>query len=73
MNDQVYAVIVIPFASAAILAILPGYRLRSALNVFASFLTLLAGLNDTGPRMSLCTRGRNPQHSVVSGGRPRLT
>jgi hydrogenase-4 component F len=45
MNDQVYAVIVIPFASAAILAILPGYRLTSALNVFASFLTLLAGLN----------------------------
>jgi hydrogenase-4 component F len=45
MNDQVYAVIVIPFASAAILAVLPGYRLTSALNVFASFLTLLAGLN----------------------------
>jgi len=45
MTGQVYAVIAIPFASAAILALLPGYRLTAALNVLASFLTLLAALN----------------------------
>jgi hydrogenase-4 component F len=45
MNAEVYAVIAIPFAAAAILAMLPGYRLTAALNVLASFLTLLAGLN----------------------------
>jgi hydrogenase-4 component F len=38
-------VLLIPFAAAAVLAALPGYRLSSALNVLASFLTLLAGLN----------------------------
>jgi hydrogenase-4 component F len=45
MNPWVYAVIAIPFASAALLAILPGYRLTAALNLTASFLTLLAGVN----------------------------
>ncbi len=45
MTGQVYAVIAIPFASAAILTLLPGYRLTAALNVLASFLTLLAALN----------------------------
>jgi hydrogenase-4 component F len=45
MNAEVYVVIAIPFAASAILAVLPGYRLTAALNVLASFLTLLAGLN----------------------------
>ncbi|HKJ60587.1 MAG TPA: hydrogenase 4 subunit F, partial [Hyphomicrobiales bacterium] len=45
MSFGVYALIVIPFVSAAILVALPGYRLTAALNVLASFLTFLAGLN----------------------------
>lgn len=38
-------VLVIPAVSAAILALLPGYRLTSRLNVVASFLTLVAALS----------------------------
>ncbi len=45
MNPYVYAVIAIPFISAAVLVMLPGYRLTAGLNVLASFLTMLAGLN----------------------------
>ncbi|MCC0028859.1 MAG: hydrogenase 4 subunit F [Brucellaceae bacterium] len=45
MNAQVYFVIAIPFISAVLLSALPGYRLTAALNVLASFLTLLAGIN----------------------------
>jgi hydrogenase-4 component F len=45
MSQWVYAVIAIPFAAALALAVLPGYRLTAALNVVASFLTLLAGIN----------------------------
>jgi len=45
MSFWVYAVIVLPFASAAILVVLPGYRLGALFNVAASFATLLAGLN----------------------------
>jgi hydrogenase-4 component F len=45
MNFGVHALIAIPFIAAAILVVLPGYRLTAALNVLASFLTFLAGLN----------------------------
>jgi hydrogenase-4 component F len=45
MSEWVYAVIAIPFAAALALALLPGYRLTAALNVLASFLTLVAGIN----------------------------
>ena len=45
MNAEVYLVIAIPFISAVVLSALPGYRLTAALNVLASFLTLLAGIN----------------------------
>ncbi|MGE0626492.1 MAG: hydrogenase 4 subunit F [Hyphomicrobiaceae bacterium] len=45
MIESIYAVIAIPFTAAVVLAVLPGYRLTAALNVAASFLTLLAGLN----------------------------
>jgi hydrogenase-4 component F len=45
MSGWVYAVIVIPFLASAILAVVPGYRLTAGLNVLASFLTMLAGLN----------------------------
>jgi hydrogenase-4 component F len=45
MNAQVYLVIATPFAAAALLSLLPHYRLTAALNVAASFLTFLAGLN----------------------------
>ncbi len=48
MSFGVYALIAIPFVSAAILVALPGYRLTAALNVLASFLTFLAGLNLLG-------------------------
>jgi len=40
--DPVVAVLVIPIVSAAVLALLPAYRLTAALNVFAGFLTFLA-------------------------------
>jgi hydrogenase-4 component F len=39
------AILVVPALAAAILALLPGYRLGARLNVAASFLTFLAGLN----------------------------
>jgi hydrogenase-4 component F len=45
MSEGIYAVIVVPFAAALLLAVVPGYRLTAGLNVLASFLTLLAGLN----------------------------
>ena len=48
MNAQVYAVILIPFAFAIVLAALPGYRLASAVNILASSLTLVAGLSLLG-------------------------
>ena len=40
--DAVHAVLLIPFAAAALLALLPGYRLTARLNVLAAFLTFLA-------------------------------
>ena len=43
--DAVTAVLVIPAATAALLAVLPGYRLTSRLNVLAAFLTFLAALS----------------------------
>ncbi|UWU18641.1 hydrogenase 4 subunit F (plasmid) [Rhizobium sullae] len=43
--DAVTAVLLIPIASAVLLALLPGYRTTARLNVFASLLTLLAALS----------------------------
>src|SRR5207248_8216808 len=43
--DGLSAVLLIPIVSAALLAALPGYRLTSRLNVFASLLTFLAALS----------------------------
>jgi hydrogenase-4 component F len=43
--DAVTAVLVIPATAAALLAVLPGYRLTSRLNVLAAFLTFLAALS----------------------------
>src|SRR6266853_1016237 len=43
--DAVTAVLAIPAAAAALLAVLPGYRLTSRLNVLAAFLTLAAALS----------------------------
>ncbi|MBB5576672.1 hydrogenase 4 subunit F [Rhizobium paranaense] len=42
--DAVTAVLVIPIAAAALLALLPGYRMTARLNIVASLLTLLAAL-----------------------------
>ncbi|MGO6994074.1 hydrogenase 4 subunit F, partial [Rhizobium johnstonii] len=42
--DAVTAVLLIPIAAAALLALLPGYRMTARLNVLASLLTLLAAL-----------------------------
>ena len=42
--DPVVAVLLVPLAAAALLALLPGYRLGSRLNVLATLLTLLAAL-----------------------------
>lgn len=44
-SDSVSAVLVIPLAGAALLALLPGYRLTSRLNVLVSFLSLVAALS----------------------------
>jgi hydrogenase-4 component F len=41
----VHAVIAVPFVSAVLLALMPGYRLSATLNVLASLLTFLAGVN----------------------------
>jgi hydrogenase-4 component F len=43
--EQMQAVLLIPLGAAALLALLPGYRLTSRLNVAAAFLTLLASLS----------------------------
>src|SRR5712672_2680758 len=43
--DAVAAVLLIPIGSAALLAILPGYRLTARLNVVASLATFLAALS----------------------------
>lgn len=43
--DSVALVLLIPIVAAALLALLPGYRLTARLNVLASFLTLLAALS----------------------------
>jgi hydrogenase-4 component F len=43
--DAVSAILIIPAAAAAALAILPGYRLTARLNVFATLLTLIAALS----------------------------
>jgi len=42
--DPVAAVLAVPFVAAALLALLPGYRMTARLNVAASLLTLLAAL-----------------------------
>ena len=44
-SARVELIILIPLASAALLALLPGYRLTARLNVAAAFLTLLAALS----------------------------
>jgi hydrogenase-4 component F len=43
--DAVTAVLLIPIAAAAVLAILPGYRITARLNILASLLTLLSALS----------------------------
>ena len=45
MLNPLMFVLAIPAAAAAILALLPGYRLSSRINVLASFLTLLGALS----------------------------
>ena len=42
--DAVGAILIIPGAAAALLALLPGYRLSAGINVLAAFLTLLCAL-----------------------------
>ena len=43
--DPVNAVLAIPLAAAALLALLPRYRLTARLNMLASLLTLVAALS----------------------------
>ena len=43
--DPVTAVLLIPICSAALLAVLPGYRLTARLNVVASLATFLSALS----------------------------
>jgi hydrogenase-4 component F len=44
VSSALLAVLLIPLATAALLALLPGYRLSARINVLASLLTLLAAL-----------------------------
>ncbi|MDZ4866328.1 MAG: hydrogenase 4 subunit F [Alphaproteobacteria bacterium] len=48
--DAVSAVLAIPFVAAIVLAVLPGYKLTSRLNVLASALTFAAALQLLGDR-----------------------
>jgi hydrogenase-4 component F len=48
--DALAAVLLIPVAAAALLAVIPGYRLGARLNMLASLLTLLAALLLFGDR-----------------------
>ena len=43
--DAVTAILLIPVCSAALLAILPGYRLTARVNMLASFFTFLSALS----------------------------
>jgi hydrogenase-4 component F len=43
--DPVAVIVGVPLVSAAILAVLPGYRISSRLNILASLMTLLAALS----------------------------
>jgi hypothetical protein len=43
--EPITAVLVMPLLAAAVLAVLPGYRLSATLNVAATFLTLLAAIS----------------------------
>jgi hydrogenase-4 component F len=43
--EPITAVLAIPLLAAAVLAVLPGYRLSATLNVAAAFLTLLAAIS----------------------------
>ena len=45
MFEPVIAVLGIPAVAAAVLAVLPGYRLTANLNVVATFLTFLAAVS----------------------------
>ncbi|MFI5015564.1 MAG: hydrogenase 4 subunit F, partial [Hyphomicrobiales bacterium] len=43
--DSLTAILLIPIAAAALLAVLPGYKLTSRLNVVAALMTFLAALS----------------------------
>jgi len=43
--DPVMAILIVPLGAAALMALLPGYRLTARLNVAASLLTMLAALS----------------------------
>lgn len=43
--DPVALILIVPLTAAALLALLPGYRLTARLNVLATFLTLLAAVS----------------------------
>jgi hydrogenase-4 component F len=43
--DALSAVLVIPLGAAALLALLPGYRVTARLNMLASLLTFVAALS----------------------------
>jgi len=45
VSSSLAAVLLIPIAAAALLALVPGYKLGAGLNLLASFLTLLAALS----------------------------
>lgn len=44
-SDAVAWVLLIPICAAAVLAVLPGYRLTAGINILASLGTLLAALS----------------------------
>jgi len=44
LSNAVILILVLPLLTAAILVLLPGYRLSAGLNVVSAFLTLFAAL-----------------------------
>ena len=65
--DPVAAVLLIPIGAAALLAVLPGYRLTARLNVVASLCDLPGGavaVRDRAPAARAVRAGRRSQHRL---------
>ncbi len=66
-DDAVTAILAIPLGAAAVLALLPSYRLSAAVNMLAAFASLLAALSlfngRIAPQSFLLIDGQSRDHS----------